>query len=191
MGLAKPASHGRTGPSPPSQVHGRFQSRHSPSLRGFHGAVGPSVRLAGEAASLAQRRVLQHADAPLQRAPAAPMIPRDSSFVQRHMTEPTDANWSGYSVSRLVPSVLLVNVLLAFAFTVAQYWMTKATGAVTSQVVGTAKNAILSVLSFVIFGDAVTLLAFMGYVVVFCGAGLYTYLRIHGRRAVPAGSAKQ
>ena len=119
------------------------------------------------------------------------MIPRDSSFVQRHMTEPTDANWSGYSVSRLVPSVLLVNVLLAFAFTVAQYWMTKATGAVTSQVVGTAKNAILSVLSFVIFGDAVTLLAFMGYVVVFCGAGLYTYLRIHGRRAVPAGSAKQ
>jgi len=82
-----------------------------------------------------------------------------------------------------VPKVLFVNIFLAFGFTVSQYWMTKVTSAVTSQVVGTSKNAVLSTLSFVIFGDPLTLVAFLGYVVVYMGAGLYTYLRIHGVKA--------
>lgn len=87
------------------------------------------------------------------------------------------------SIGRTATWVLLINMFLAFGYTLSQYWMTKVTSAVTSQVVGTSKNAVLSTISFLFFGDTITVPAFLGYLTVFGGAGVYTYLRIHGHTA--------
>ena len=92
-------------------------------------------------------------------------------------------------VGSAAPKVLFVNIFLAFGYTVSQYWMTKVTSAVTSQVLGTSKSAVLSMLSFLIFGDPLTAAAFVGYIIVYGGAGLYPYLRIHGVKAVRTAQA--
>ncbi|CAG9463182.1 unnamed protein product [Pedinophyceae sp. YPF-701] len=69
------------------------------------------------------------------------------------------------------------NVVLAFLTNLTQFWMTKATSAITSQLMGSAKSVLLSAVSIVVFRNPVTPLTAIGYVVTFGSIAAYTRLK--------------